>query len=58
MYNILYYDPEYFSIEEISTIFDSLKEKIPEKTVALPKGTKLVPYFEADELEKLKGVYW
>lgn len=58
MYNILYYDPEYFSIEEIQTIFNFLKEQIPEKTVALPKRTKLVPYLEVDELEKLKGVYW
>ena len=58
MYNILYYDPDYFSMEEIQTIFTSLNEKIPEKTIALPKGTKLVPYFEENELENLKGVHW
>lgn len=63
MYNILYYDTDYFDLDEVQAIIASLKEQLPEtiskKLIALPKGTKLTNYYEEQDLEYLKqGAHW
>lgn len=63
MYNILYYDLEYFDTDEVKEIITLLKEQLPEtiskKLIALPKGTKLTNYYEEQDLEYLKqGAHW
>lgn len=63
MYNILYYDMDYFDLEQAREIIDSLKEQLPlemsTKLIALPKRTELVNYYEEKDLKYLKqGVQW
>ena len=63
MYNILYYDMDYFDANEAQNIITSLKEQLPlemsTKLIALPKRTELVNYYEEQDLEYLKqGVHW
>ncbi len=63
MYNILYYDTDYFDSEEAREIVTSLKEQLPlemsTKLIALPKRTELVNYYEEQDLKYLQqGVHW
>ena len=63
MYNILYYDTDYFDLEQARAIIDSLKEQLPlemsTKLIALPRRTELVNYYEEQDLKYLKqGVHW
>ena len=63
MYNILYYDMDYFDVDEAQDIITSLKKQLPEemskKLIALPRRTELVNYYEEQDLEYLKqGVHW
>ena len=62
MYNILYYDMDYFDANEAQNIITSLKEQLPlemsTKLIALPKRTELVNYYEEQDLKYLKqGVH-
>lgn len=60
MYNILYYDQDTFSVDEIENIVTTLKEQLPlemsQKLIILPKGTELVNYYEKEDLKQ--GVNW
>ena len=56
MYNILYYDMDYFNIYEAQEMVASLKKQLPEemskKLIVLPKHTELVNYYEEQDLKQ------